>query len=140
MKPKTTVTKGNIIKRNWHLVDLENQTLGRVCVKIANLLMGKNKVDFSPNRDAGDYVVVINADKVHVTGNKATEKKYYHYTGYAGNLKTFSFKELLARDPQELISRGVAGMMPKNKLRDRRLTRLKVFVGSTHTYNDKITK
>lgn len=140
MKPKTTVTKGNIIKRNWHLVDLENQTLGRACVKIANLLMGKDKVDFSPNRDAGDYVVVVNADKVQVTGRKAVQKMYYHYTGYAGNLKEFTFKEMLKRDPQELISRGVAGMMPKNKLRDRRLTRLKVFVGPTHTYNDKISK
>lgn len=140
MKTKTTVTKGNVIKRNWHLVDLENQILGRACVKIANLLMGKDKIDFSPNRDAGDYVVAINADKIQVTGKKLKEKKYYHYTGYAGNLKEFSLKELLARHPDEVISRGVAGMIPKNKLRDRRLTRLKVFAGSTHTYNDKITK
>lgn len=140
MKLKTTVTKGNIINRSWHLVDLENKTLGRVCVEIANILMGKNKVDFSPNRDAGDYVVAINASKVIVTGNKAKEKIYYSYSGFPGGLKELTFSELLARDPARLISHGVAGMMPKNKLRDKRLTRLKVFVGPDHSYNEKINK
>lgn len=140
MNTKTTVTKGNNISRKWHLIDLEGQTLGRACVRIANLLMGKDKVDFSHNRDAGDFVVCVNASKVQVTGRKAVQKKYYHYTGYAGNLKEYTFKELLARNPAELISRGVAGMIPKNRLRDRRLTRLKVFASSEHSYNDKFTK
>ncbi|MBP9817309.1 50S ribosomal protein L13 [Candidatus Shapirobacteria bacterium] len=139
MNTKTTVTKGNHFDRKWHLVDLEGQTLGRVCVKIANLLMGKNKIDFSPNRDAGDYVVCINADKVQVTGRKMTQKIYYHYTGYAGNMKEFTFKAMMARNPAEVISRGVAGMIPKNKLRAPRLTRLKVSSGATHPYNDKFT-
>lgn len=138
MKAKTTVTKGNIVERQWHLVDAEGQILGRTCTKIAALLMGKNKVDFSPNRDAGDYVVVINASKIQVTGNKAKEKIYYHYSGYPGGLKELSFNTLLSRDPAKVILHGVAGMIPKNKLRDRRLTRLKVFPLSTHTYNDKI--
>lgn len=138
MKNTTTVTKGNIINRSWHLVDLENQTLGRACVQIATLLMGKNKVDFSPNRDAGDYVVVINAAKVQVTGNKVKDKIYYSYTGFPGGLKELSFESLLKRDPRRLISHGVAGMIPKNKLRDRRLTRLKIFSGATHPYHDKI--
>lgn len=140
MKAKTTVTKGNNPKRSWHLIDVENQTLGRVAVTIANLLMGKNKVDFSPNRDAGDYVVVTNAAKVLVTGNKAKEKIYYSYSGFPGGLKELTFEELLARDPARVIKTAVAGMMPKNKLRDHRLVRLKVFVDGQHPYNDKLTK
>lgn len=138
MKAKTTVTKGNNINRNWHLVDLNEKVLGRVCVKIANLLQGKDKVDYSPNRDAGDYVVAINAKKIRVTGNKLTEKIYYHHTGYAGHLREFTLEQLLRTDPSKAIYHGVMGMLPKNKLRKQRMTRLKIFVDSEHTYNDKI--
>jgi large subunit ribosomal protein L13 len=138
MKAKTTVTKGNSFERSWHLVDLQDQTLGRICVKLANLLMGKNKVDFSPNRDAGDYVVAINAAGIHVTGNKLKDKIYYHHTGYAGNLKELSLGQLMEKDPRQVIYHGVMGMLPKNKLRDRRMSRLKIFVDQNHTYNDKI--
>jgi large subunit ribosomal protein L13 len=138
MKPKTTVTKGNNINRNWHLVDLNDKVLGRVCVKIANLLQGKDKVDYSPNRDAGDYVVAINAKNIRVTGNKLTEKVYYHHTGYAGHLREFTLEQLLRTDPAKAIYHGVMGMLPKNKLRKQRMTRLKIFVDSLHTYNDKI--
>lgn len=138
MKPKTTVTKGNLIDRRWHLVDLDGQTLGRACVKIASLLMGKSKVDYSPNRDAGDYVVAINAQKIRVTGNKKTDKVYYHHTGYAGHLKELTLDQLLTKDARQVIEIGVKGMLPKNKLRDRRLTRLKIFVDGQHLYNDKI--
>lgn len=138
MKPKTTVTKGNIIKRDWHLVDLNDQVLGRVCVKLATLLQGKNKTDYSPNRDAGDYVVAINAKKIRVTGNKLKDKIYYHHTGYAGHLKELTLEQLLKSDPAKAIYHGVMGMLPKNKLRARRMTRLKIFVDSEHTYNDKI--
>lgn len=138
MKAKTTVTKGNLIDRSWHLVDVSGKTLGRVCVQIASILNGKNKVDFSPNRDAGDYVVVINADKVIITGNKAKEKVYYSYSGFPGGLKEFTFEELMARDPRRVITHAVAGMVAKNRLRKSKLTRLKVFVGATHPYNDKI--
>lgn len=138
MKTKTSVTKGNVIARNWHLIDLKDQTLGRICVKIANILMGKDKVDFSPNRDAGDYVVAINAKEIHVTGKKMTDKIYYHHTGYAGHLRELTLAQLMAKDPREVIVHGVKGMLPKNKLRDRRLTRLKIFVDANHSYNDKI--
>ncbi|HEX8924052.1 MAG TPA: 50S ribosomal protein L13 [Patescibacteria group bacterium] len=140
MKIKTTVTKGNDIKRNWHLIDLKGKTLGRICSEIAQILMGKDKVDFSFNRDAGDYVVAVNADKIKVTGRKPDQKIYYHYTNYAGNLREFSFKEMMAKDPRKVISIGVAGMLPKNKLRDKRLARLKVFVGADHKYAEKFTK
>ena len=139
IKQKTTVTHGQPV-RQWHLVDLQNQTLGRVCVEIANKLMGKNKVDFSPNRDAGDYVVVINAKDVQVTGNKLKEKVYYHHTGYAGHLKEFTLGQLMKSDPRKVIHHGVLGMLPKNKLRHDRMTRLKIFVGSENPYNDKINK
>ncbi|MFA5894690.1 MAG: 50S ribosomal protein L13 [Candidatus Shapirobacteria bacterium] len=138
MKPKTTVTKGNIIKREWHLVDLKDQVLGRVCVELAKILQGKDKPDYSPNRDAGDYVVAINADKIRVTGKKLTDKIYYNHTGYAGHLKELSLGQMMEKDSRLVIARGVKGMLPKNKLRDRRMTRLKIFVDSAHTYNDKI--
>jgi large subunit ribosomal protein L13 len=138
MKAKTTVTKGNSFERKWHLIDLKGQTLGRICVKLANLLMGKDKVDFSPNRDAGDYVIAINAKDIMVTGNKLKDKIYYHHTGYAGHLKELTLGQLMAKDPRLAISHGVKGMLPKNKLRDRRMTRLKIFVGLEHPYNDKI--
>ena len=138
MKQKTTVTKGNNVDRQWHLIDLQGKTLGRISVQIATLLQGKNKVDYSPNRDAGDYVIAINAKDVQVTGKKMTEKVYYHHTGYAGHLKEFTLGQLMKSDPRKVIHHGVLGMLPKNKLRHNRITRLKIFVGSEHPYNDKI--
>jgi large subunit ribosomal protein L13 len=138
MKAKTTITKGNIIDRKWHLIDLEGQTLGRVSVQLAKILMGKDKVDYSPNRDAGDYVVAVNAKSIVVTGNKLKEKIYYHHTGYAGHLKEISLGQLMEKDPRKVIYHSVMGMLPKNKLRDRRMTRLKIFVENVHPYNDKI--
>lgn len=140
MKSKTTVTKGNVTERKWHLVDLSGKTLGRICVEIANILMGKNKTSFSYHRDDGDYVVAINASQIKVTGNKLKEKIYYHHTPWAGHLKELTLQELLAKDPREVISHGVYGMLPKNKLRDRRMTRLKVFVDSNHKYAEKFNK
>jgi large subunit ribosomal protein L13 len=138
MKSKTTVTQGNQFNRKWYLVDLQGKTLGRACVGIATLLQGKNKVDYSPNRDAGDYVVAINAKEIQVTGNKLKEKVYYHHTGYAGHLREFTLAQLMKSDPRKVIHHGVLGMLPKNKLRSPRMTRLKIFVGSEHPYNDKI--
>lgn len=137
MKLKTTVIKGNTIERKWHLIDLADKTLGRVCVDIASLLMGKNKIDFSYHRDDGDYVVAINAAKIKVTGNKLKDKIYYHHTAWSGHLKELTLQELLKKDPREVISHGVYGMLPKNKLRDKRMTRLKVFVDSNHKYAEK---
>jgi large subunit ribosomal protein L13 len=138
MKTKTTVTQGNSFDRSWHLVDLQGKTLGRICVEIASLLQGKNKVDYSPNRDAGDYVVAINAKDIVVTGNKLKEKVYYHHTGYAGHLRELTLGQLMEKDPRQVISHGVMGMLPKNKLRASRMTRLKIFVNAENPYNDKI--
>lgn len=137
MKAKTTVTKGNNPKRSWHLVDLSGKTLGRAASDIAKLIIGKNKVDFSYHSDMGDYVVAINASEIEVTGNKMKEKMYYHHTGYAGNLRAFKLSEMMAKDPRKVIMHAVEGMVPKNRLRKTRMTRLKVFVGPQHKYSDK---
>jgi large subunit ribosomal protein L13 len=137
---KTTVTKGNQIKRSWHLIDLSGQTLGRVCSQIAQILMGKNNPLFSYHRDDGDYVVAINASEIKVTGKKLKDKIYYHHTHWSGGLKELSLKEMLQKDPRKVITHGVYGMLPKNKLRDQRITRLKVFVGDDHPFTDKLNK
>ena len=137
---KTTVTKGNQVQRSWHLIDLSNQTLGRVCTQIAQILMGKDKTAFSYHRDDGDYVVAINAADIKVTGNKLKEKMYRHHTHWAGGLKELTLAEMMQKDPRLVITRGVYGMLPKNKLRDIRITRLKVFVGADHPYTDKLNK
>jgi large subunit ribosomal protein L13 len=137
---KTTVVKGSQIKRSWHLIDLSGQTLGRVCTQIAQILIGKNNPLFSYHRDDGDYVVAINATDIKVTGKKLKDKIYRHHTHWSGGLKELSLKEMLEKDPRKVIIHGVYGMLPKNKLRDRRITRLKVFVGATHPYADKLNK
>lgn len=138
MKQNTTFTKGNNPKRDWHLVDLDGQTLGRAASNIAKILMGKHKADYAPHRDAGDFVVAINANKIKVTGQKLTQKIYYHHSGYDGNLKEFSLQVMMAKDPRKVIDHAVSGMLPKNKHRDLRLKRLKVFVGSKHPHTDKV--
>jgi large subunit ribosomal protein L13 len=137
---KTTVLKGNQVERAWHLIDLQDQTLGRVCTQIAQILMGKNKTTFSYHRDDGDYVVAINAADIQTTCKKLKQKIYYHHTAWTGHLKELKLSELMAKDPRKVISHGVYGMLPKNKLRDIRMTRLKVFVGSDHKYVDKFNK
>lgn len=140
MIDKTTVLKGNAVSRKWHLIDLSGKTLGRICTEIASILIGKDKPTFSYHRDDGDYVVAINAKDVRVTGRKPKQKLYQHYTGYHGGIKEFTFTEMMNKDPREVIIHGVMGMIPKNKLRARRMTRLKVFAGSDHKYTDKISK
>lgn len=140
MKANTPVIKGNVTDRLWHLVDLDGQILGRAASEIAQHLNGKFKTQYSPNRDLGDYVVVINAAKVIVTGRKPRQKIYHNYSGFPGGLKELTFEELLARDPRRVITEAVAGMIPKNRLRAGKLTRLKVFPGSEHPYHDKINQ
>ena len=137
---KTTVLKGNQVERSWHLIDLKGQTLGRICTQIASILMGKDKTTFSYHRDDGDYVVAINAADIQTTGKKLKQKIYYHHTAWTGHLKELKLSELMAKDPRKVISHGVYGMLPKNKLRDIRMTRLKVFVGPDHKYADKFNK
>ena len=122
------------VKKNWHLVDAEDKVLGRLAVKIANILSGKNKAQYSPNADLGDFVVVVNAEKVKVTGNKFSQKNYYHHTGYPGGLKTKSFEKMQEDSPEKIIEKAVKGMLPKNKLANQIIKKLKVYSGSAHPH------
>ncbi|MCX6725887.1 MAG: 50S ribosomal protein L13 [Candidatus Shapirobacteria bacterium] len=137
MKFKTKATKANEIKREWHLIDAKDQILGRMAVKIASLLMGKEKTYLVNYLDCGDYVVVINAEKVQVTGRKREQTIFYRHSGYPGGFKEVSFKQQMAKDPTQIIRHAVSGMLPKNKLRDMRLARLKIFAGSKYDFEDK---
>ncbi len=125
------------IDRKWHLVDVEDRVLGRAATNIATLLQGKHKPTFSPHLDSGDYVVVVNARKVQLTGKKTESKIYTRYSGYPGGLRRETFSHLLNRKPDEVIRHAVSGMLPKNKLRDRRLSRLYVFENENHKFTDK---
>ena len=137
MKNKTTVIQGNHVDRNWHLIDLADKSVGRSAAQIAPLLMGKHKVSFSFHRDDGDYVVAVNASKIKITGKKLKQKIYYRHSGYAGNLKELTLKQMMAKDPRRVVYLAVRGMLPKNKLRKKRLIRLKIFIDDNHQYNDK---
>ena len=133
----TQPTKSSDIKREWHLVDAKDKVLGRISVDMAHLLMGKAKPYFVRHLDCGDFVVVVNAEKIVLTGKKETQKKYFRYSGYPGGLAVETVQKLRKRAPQEIISHAVKGMLPQNKLRDRMMTRLFVFAKETHTYEDK---
>lgn len=135
---KSFMQRPEDVKRAWHVVDAKKRILGDVAGEIATLLIGKNKPTYTPHVDGGDYVVVINAADVQVTGNKATDKMYYRHSGRPGGLKEETFNELLERDPQQVIERAVKGMLPKNKQQTPRLRRLKVFAGAEHSYQDKV--
>lgn len=133
----TQTTKAADIKRSWHLIDVKDKTLGRISSEIAQLLMGKKKPYFVRNLDCGDYVVIINAKDVKVTGNKEEQKNYYRHSGYPGGFKQETLKELRERKPQDIVTHAVKGMLPQNKLRDKMLRRLFVFAGEEHKYEDK---
>lgn len=133
---KTTREKD--IKREWHLINVKDEVLGRVSTKIANLLMGKGKPYFVRNLDCGDYVIVINAKDVKVTGKKELLKKYYKYSGYPGGFKAETLGDLRNRKPQEIIRHAVSGMLPQNKLKSRMLKRLLVFADENHPYAGKL--
>ena len=133
----TKSTKLSDIKRSWHLFDVEGKTLGRVASEIATVLMGKSKPYFVGNLDCGDYIVVINAAKIEVSGKKELKKKYSRHSGYPGGYREESLAELRNRPPEDIIRFAVLGMLPQNKLRDRMLTRLFIFRGVEHTYEDK---
>ena len=122
------------IEKNWHLVDAKDKVLGRLAVKIATILSGKNKAQYSPNADLGDFVVVVNAEKVKVTGNKFSQKNYYHHTGNPGGLKTKSFEKMQEDSPEKIIEKAVKGMLPKNKLANQIIKKLKVYSGSVHPH------
>jgi len=136
----STATKVKDIERDWYLVDLKDKVLGRISTDIAKMLMGKSKSYYVRNLDCGDYVVVVNAREVKVTGNKEDQKKYYRHSGYPGGFREETFKKLMSRRPEEIIKHAVRGMLPQNKLRDRLLKRLKIFADGQHSYEDKFKK
>lgn len=137
MKKQTEATKLSDIKREWHLIDLKGKTLGRISTEIAKMLMGKSKPYFVRNLDCGDYVVVVNAKEVEVTGKKETKKIYHRHSGYPGGKKEETLEKLRQRKPEDIIIHAVKGMLPQNKLRDRMLKRMFVFAGEEHKYQDK---
>ena len=131
---KTESIKSSEIVRNWYVVDAEGKTLGRLASGIAQVLRGKNKVNFTPHMDMSDFVVVINADKVVLTGNKENSKEYWRHTGYPGGQKTISYKKMLEIYPDRIINNAVKGMLPHNKLGRRMLKHLKVYSGPDHPH------
>ncbi len=131
---KTYVTKRDDIKREWFVVDAQGQSLGRMASKIAAVLRGKHKPIFTPGLDTGDFVIVLNANKVTVTGNKLTEKFYYRYSGYPGGLTGISLRDQLERHPDRVIEHAVWGMLPHNKLGRAMLKKLKVYAGAEHPH------
>ena len=131
---KTFVAKEHEIEKNWHLIDASNKVLGRLATEIATILRGKNKPIFTPHMDAGDYVVVVNAERVVLTGNKLDKKAYYRHSGYVGGLKKTTAKEMLEKKPENLIRLAVKGMLPKTSLGRRQLTKLKVYTGPDHPH------
>ncbi len=131
---KSYIAKPADVKRDWYIVDAEGKTLGRLATEIATVLRGKNKPTFTPHVDGGDFVVVVNAEKVVLTGKKLTQKFYRYHTGYVGGLKEISYKEMMEKKPEEVVSHAVSGMLPKNKLRDKMMTRLKVYRSAEHPH------
>jgi len=131
---KCFMAKKGQVERSWHLVDAQELALGRMAAKIATLLMGKNKTTYTPHVDAGDYVIVVNADKIKVTGKKAQKKEYDYFTGYPGGHRFVSFAEMMAKNPRKVIELAVRRMLPKNKLGRKMLTRLKVYRGPEHEH------
>lgn len=122
------------VQRNWYVVDGTNQTVGRMCARVASVLRGKNKAYYTPHVDCGDYVIIINADKVNFTGNKMEEKEYLTFSGYPGGLKSEIAKDLLKRRPDALVERAVKGMLPKNRLGRKMIKKLFVYAGSEHQH------
>lgn len=131
---RTVSAKKEEVTRQWYVVDADGQTLGRLSTEIANRLRGKHKASFTPHVDTGDYVVVVNAEKVKVTGRKAQDKMYYHHTGFPGGIKSISFEKLIDKAPERIIEAAVKGMMPKNKLSRSMMAKLKVYAGSEHPH------
>ena len=131
---KTFSAKQEEVERSWHLVDLDGQTLGRAATQIATLLRGKHTPTFTPHVDTGDFVVVVNAEKIVLTGNKRQKKLYRRYTGHIGGLRETTAEELIAKKPEEVILRAVKGMLPKNRLGRQMITKLKIYAGPEHPH------
>lgn len=131
---KTFVAKEAELDKRWYLVDAENQVLGRLASRIASRLRGKHKAVYTPHADTGDFIVVINAEKISITGSKAGKKVYYRHTGHIGGLKEITAEKLLAKKPREVLRLAVRGMLPKNSLGRRQLKKLKIYAGTEHPH------
>ena len=135
---KTYSTKASDIKRDWHVIDASAKPLGRLATEVAQLLKGKHKPIYTRHLDTGDFVIVVNAEKVRVTGNKAKQKVYYRHSGYPGGLKAITFEAMMAKHPTRIIEHAVKGMLPKNPLGRAMFRKLKVYEGPTHPHGAQI--
>jgi len=131
---KTTALRTQDIEQKWYLMDCSGKRLGRLSVQVANILRGKNKPEYTPNSDVGDFVVLVNAKNIEVTGNKSENKIYFRHTGYPGGIKKISFKDQLEKDPEKIIRDAVKGMLPKNKLNRQIIKKLKVYNDEVHPH------
>jgi large subunit ribosomal protein L13 len=131
---KTIFAKSETVKRDWYVIDATDKTLGRLATEIANRLRGKHKAEYTPNVDTGDYIVVVNAEKVKATGNKLKDKIYYRHTEYPGGIRSQSLEEVLAKHPERVIEKAVKGMLPKGPLGYAQFRKLKVYAGATHPH------
>lgn len=131
---RTFSAKTESVRRAWYLVDATDKTLGRLATEIARRLRGKHKAEYTPHVDTGDYIIVINAEKIKVTGDKATQKEYHHHSGYPGGLKTITFDKLRLKKPERIIEQAVKGMLPKGPLGREMFRKLKVYVGPVHPH------
>ncbi|HLP45927.1 MAG TPA: 50S ribosomal protein L13 [Candidatus Deferrimicrobium sp.] len=131
---KTFVPQKDSLERKWWLINAEGVVLGRLASRVANILRGKNKANYTPFFDTGDFVVVVNADKVKLTGHKEEQKMYYRYSGYMGGMKEISYKHMLAKHPDRILTLAVRGMLPKNRLNRKILKKLKVYAGAEHKH------
>jgi len=134
---KTYTAKPGEVTREWYLVDAEGKTLGRLATQIADTLRGKRKPQYTPHVDTGDFVVVVNADKIQVTGNKLDQKRYYRHSGYPGGLRSRTLREQLERRPTEVLRIAVKGMLPKNRLARQQITKLKIYAGPEHPHESQ---
>ena len=137
---KTYTAKKGEIAREWYLVDADGQTLGRLATRIADTLRGKNKPEYTPHVDTGDFVIVVNAEKIHVTGNKLDQKRYYRHSGYPGGLRSRTLRDQLNRWPTEVLRTAVKGMLPKNRLARQQITKLKIYAGPEHPHEAQAPK
>ena len=131
---KTYSANPEKVRREWYVVDAENKVLGRLAAEIARRLRGKHRAEYTPHVDTGDYIVVVNAEKIAVTGNKYNDKRYYHHTQYPGGIKETSYREMLEKHPTRIIETAVKGMLPKNKLGRAMMSKLKVYAGGEHNH------
>ena len=137
---KTYTAKPGEIQRNWYVVDAAGKTLGRLATQIADTLRGKTKPQYTPHVDTGDFVVVVNAEKIAVTGNKLDQKRYYRHSGYPGGIRSRTLREQLERRPEEVLRIAVRGMLPKNRLARRQLLKLKIYAGAEHPHEAQAPK